>query len=182
MGSTYRRRWLPALLVLAVAGEVAAQQAPPPTLPPVGTRVRITALGIRGERFTGRITEFPQDSVQLDTTGTRTRLGFETGPVLVEQYRLVTIPTNLIDKVETSGGRTRRKSTTKGALLGALVGAVIWGIGNLPELNPGFDDFVKGAPVGAIVGGVVGGGIGYLFAGERWERYPPPPPPSSEVR
>ena len=142
MRSTHRRRWLPALLVLAVSGEVAAQAAPPPTHPPIGTRVRITALGLRGERFTGRITEYPQDSVQLDTTGTRTRLGFETAPVLVEQYRLVTIPVNLIDKVETSGGRTRRKSTTKGALLG----------------------------------GAIGGGIGYLFAGERWERYPPPPP------
>lgn len=178
MRSFTRRRVLPVLFLVVAAAEVAAQQAPPPTLPPVGSRVRITALGVRGERFTGRITEFPPDSVQLDTTRARNRLGFETGPVLVEQYRSVTLPVALIDRVEISTGRTRRRSVIKGALIGAAVGAVVFGVTTLPELNPGFGDFLEKAPIGLAVGGVLGGGAGYLFAGERWERYPPPPPPS----
>jgi hypothetical protein len=76
--------------------------------------------------------------------------------------------------VETSGGKTYRRSMIKGSIIGAVVGALLWGASALPEVNPGFGDFVSGMPVGALGGGAIGAGAGYLFAGERWEAYPPP--------
>jgi hypothetical protein len=170
---------LPALVFALVLGagalaELEAQRVPVSTLPRVGTRVRVWAAGMRPDAYVGQIVGFPADSVTIDTTGVRRRLGFETGPVLVEEYREVSIPLVLVDRVETSGGKTYRRSMIKGSIIGAVVGALLWGASALPEVNPGFGDFVSGMPVGALVGGAIGAGAGYLFAGERWEAYPPP--------
>ena len=135
----------------------------------IGSRVRVVAPSVRRERFIGRITALPSDSMTLDTTGARRRLGFDTGPVLVEEFRYATIPLAAIEQIEVSGGRTHRGATIRGAVIGALAGGLLLGAAGLPELNPGFGDFLEGFGKGAVVGIVVGGGIGYLLGGERWD-------------
>ncbi len=141
----------------------------------VGTRVRIIAPTVRRDRFIGRIDSLSAERVVLDTTGERHRLGFEMGPVLVDSYRRASVQRSAIERIDVSGGRTFRSSTIRGALWGALAGALIVGVGNLPQVNAKFDDFVKYAPIGAVLGGVVGGVVGYALGGERWMpgRFPP---------
>jgi hypothetical protein len=136
--------------------------------PTVGSRVRVFAPTLRRDRFVGRIDSLTTEEMVLDTAGVRRRLGFETGPVLVEQYRRVTIRTDAIEKIELSGGRTTRGATIKGMVIGGLAGALLIGFGQLPEVNPGFSDFLKGAPIGLAVGTVVGGVVGYALGGEKW--------------
>jgi len=150
---------------------VEAQVRTPPQLPRVGDRVRIKAPSIRDDRYVGRVESLPRDSIMLDTAGARRRLGFDTGPVLVEEFRRVTIPTSAIQSIDISAGRTHRKSTMKGMFIGALGGAALFGATNLPEVNPTFSDFVDGAVVGVIVGAVGGGIVGYLLGGEKWQSF-----------
>ncbi len=157
--------------VITVGTEVAsAQQQTATSLPSVsvGSRVRVFATSIRRDRFIGRVDSLESGEMVLDTAGVRRRLGFELGPVLVESYRRVRIRTSSIERIEVSGGRTTRSTTLKGALLGGLIGAALIGFGQAPEVNPGFQDFLKGAPVGLAIGVVVGGGVGYALGGEKW--------------
>ena len=149
----------------------AAQVRTPSQLPRVGDRVRIRAPSIRDDRYVGRVESLPRDSIMLDTAGVRRRLGFDTGPVLVEEFRRVTIPTNAIQSIDISAGRTHRKSTIKGMVIGALGGAALFGATNLPEINPGLSDFLEGASVGVVVGAVAGGVVGYLLGGEKWQSF-----------
>jgi hypothetical protein len=166
-----------AVLALAMLAGMAglrsadAQLRTPSQLPRVGDRVRISAPSIRDDRYVGRVEALPRDSIMLDTTGVRRRLGFDTGPVLVEEFRRVTIPTNAIQSIDISTGRTHRRSTIKGAIIGALGGAALFGATNLPEVNPTFSDFLDGAAVGVVVGGVAGGIVGYLLGGEKWQSF-----------
>ena len=168
---------LTAVLALAMLAGMAglrsadAQLRTPSQLPRVGDRVRISAPSIRDDRYVGRVEALPRDSIMLDTTGVRRRLGFDTGPVLVEEFRRVTIPTNAIQSIDISTGRTHRRSTIKGAIIGALGGAALFGATNLPEVNPTFSDFLDGAAVGVVVGGVAGGIVGYLLGGEKWQSF-----------
>lgn len=161
------------LLTAAIGARDAAAQVrrPPPQLPAIGDRVRIRAPSIRDDRYIGRVEALPVDSIMLDTAGVRRRLGFDMGPVLVEEYRRVTIPTAAIQSIDISAGRTHRKSTVKGMIFGALGGAALFGATNLPEVNPKFSDFLKGASVGVVVGGVAGGIVGYLLGGEKWQSF-----------
>jgi ribose/xylose/arabinose/galactoside ABC-type transport system permease subunit len=73
-----------------------------------------------------------------------------------------------------SGGRTTRSAAFKGALIGGLIGAALIGLGQAPEVNPTFQDFLKGAPIGLALGVVVGGGVGYALGGEKWLPGDPP--------
>jgi hypothetical protein len=152
------------------SGEAAAQQSNPAGVryPTVGSRVRVFAPTLRRDRYVGRIDSLSADDMVLDTAGVRRRLGFEMGPVLVEQYRRVHIRTDAIESIELSGGRTTRGATIKGMVIGGLAGALLIGFGQMPEVNPGFSDFLKGAPVGLAVGAVVGGVVGYALGGEKW--------------
>ena len=161
-----------AMIAGLTSGRVAeAQFRTPSQLPRVGDRVRIRAPSIRDDRYVGRVESLPRDSIMLDTAGVRRRLGFDTGPVLVEEFRRVTIPTNAIQSIDISAGRTHRKSTIKGMVIGAVGGAVLFGATNLPEVDPKFSDFLAGATVGAIVGGLAGGTVGYLLGGEKWQSF-----------
>ena len=165
---TYERMAL-GLLLAAVAAPVGAQAVPDTaTEAKIGSRVRIMAPSIRRDRFIGRIDSLSDQRVVLDTTGERHRFGFEMGPVLVDEFRRPSVQRSAIERVEISGGRTVRGSTLRGALWGALAGALIVGVGNLPQVNASFDDFLKYAPIGAILGGAVGGVVGYALGGERW--------------
>lgn len=161
-----------ATATLAVAGRSAAAQGRGPLqLPRIGDRVRISAPSLRDDRYVGRVEALPRDSILLDTAGVRRRLGFDTGPVLVEEFRHVTIPTTAIQAIDVSAGRTHRRSTIKGAIIGSLGGAALFGATNLPEINPSFSDFLDGAGVGVVVGAVAGGVVGYLLGGENWRSF-----------
>jgi hypothetical protein len=171
-----RRSWSTALLVafgLATIGTEAAQAQGrgPLQLPRVGDRVRVRAPSVRDDRYVGRVEALPPDSIMLDTAGVRRRLGFEMGPVLVEEFRRVTIATSAIESIDISAGRVHRRSTIKGAIIGALGGGALFGATNLPEVNPKFSDFLDGAGAGVVIGGVVGGVIGYLLGGEKWQSF-----------
>ncbi|MFN8571525.1 MAG: hypothetical protein U0132_05660 [Gemmatimonadaceae bacterium] len=155
-----------ALLALT-ARDVRAQQAPPRDVF-VGSRIRVRASSLRSDAYVGRIDSLDAVSMVMDTTGSRRRLGFDTGPVLVEEYRRVKLQLSSIDRLEISGGRTTKRSTIKGLIIGALGGGVLWGLGNLPEVNPSASDFVKEMPAGLVVGGVLGGVIGYSLGSEKW--------------
>jgi hypothetical protein len=153
-----------ALVSAPVASGQEAQQAPIT----VGTRVRVFAPDLRTDRYVGEIRSLDRSAMVLDTAGARVRLGLETGPVLVDRFRRVTIELAQIQQIEVSGGRTVRTPIMKGAVIGALIGAVVYGLGNLPEKNPRAVDFFNGAPTGFVVGGIVGGAIGWGLGGERW--------------
>lgn len=156
--------------LVVTAPSLRAQRVSPVAAQPVsiGTRVRISAPSIRRERFTGRVDSLDANEMVLDTAGVRRRLGFEMGPVLVESYRRVSVRTSAIEQIEVSAGRTTRRSTIKGILIGGLSGALLIGFGQLPEVNPKASDFLKGAPVGLAIGSVVGGIVGYALGSERW--------------
>lgn len=156
------------LVVMTFAVEAGAQRAAPVTSISVGTRVRVIATTIRRDRFIGRVDSLEAGEMVLDTAGVRRRLGFEMGPVLVEQYRRVRIRTGAIERIEVSGGRTTRSATIKGALIGGIIGAALIGFGQAPEVNPSAKDFLKGAPKGLAAGLVVGAGVGYALGGEKW--------------
>ena len=154
-----------------LAEQAGAQARGPAQLPRVGARVRVIAPTIRDDRYVGTVESLPRDSITLDTAGVRRRLGFDTGPVLVEEYRRVTLPTSAIQSIDISTGRTHRRSTIKGVIIGSLAGAALFGATNLPEVNPTFSDFLDGAVVGLVVGAVAGGVVGYLLGGEKWQSF-----------
>lgn len=166
------RRWMLGVAFgTCVVNSAQAQVQTPSQLPRIGDRVRIVAPTVREDRYVGRVEALPRDSIVLDTAGVRRRLGFDTGPVLVEEFRKVTIPTSAIQSIDISAGRTHRRSTLKGMLIGAAGGAALFGATNLPEINPTFSDFLEGAGVGAVIGGVAGGIVGYLLGGEKWQSF-----------
>lgn len=159
------------LMAVTLSASVGAQRVVAPS--PVrevfpGSRVRVFAPSLRSDRYIGKIDSLSATQMVLDTTGARRRLGFDTGPVLVEEFRHVRLQLSSIERIEVTGGRTTTRSTIKGLLIGALGGGLLWGMGNLPEVNPSAKDFLKEMPVGMIVGGVIGGGVGYALGGERW--------------
>lgn len=151
----------PALLAQSVTG-------PAPNTVGVGARVRIAAPRVRRDIFVGRIDSLLPAEVVLDTAAIRRRLGLEMGPVLVDRFRIVRLQTSAIEQVEVSAGKTTGRATLKGVLIGAAIGAVVIGVGQAPEVNPQFSDFVKMAPKGAIIGGALGGIVGFALGGERW--------------
>ena len=169
--SWIRRATLGVAFGTGVVQSAEAQVQTPSQLPRVGDRVRIVAPTVREDRYVGRVEGLPRDSIVLDTAGVRRRLGFDTGPVLVEEYRKVTIPTSAIQSIDISAGRTHRRSTVTGMLIGAAGGAALFGATNLPEINPTFSDFLEGAGVGAVIGAVAGGIVGYLLGGEKWQSF-----------
>ena len=162
------------LTALACAASVicltsAGAQTPDSTRgPEVGARVRVFAPELRTDRYVGRIKSIDGSVMVLDTGEVRTVLGMESGPVLVDQFRRVTIRLSTIEAIEVSGGRTARGAVVRGAVLGALAGAVLFGLGSMPEVNPDASDFMRGVPVGLAVGAVGGAVIGFGIGGERW--------------
>lgn len=136
--------------------------------PEIGSRVRVFAPELRIDKYVGRIQTMDGSVMVLDTGEVRTVLGMESGPVLVDQYRLVTIRLSTIEALEVSGGRTVRSSMWKGAMFGAIIGGVLFGLGAMPEINPGASDFIKGVPPGLLFGAIGGAVVGYGIGGERW--------------
>ena len=142
--------------------------------PEVGTRVRVLAPDLRTDRYVGRIKSLDGSVMVLDTGEVRTVLGMESGPVLVDQFRRVTIRLSTIKTIEVSAGRTARSAMARGAIFGALAGALLFGLGSMPEINPDANDFMRGVPVGLAVGALGGAVIGWGIGGERWLPAPIP--------
>ena len=136
--------------------------------PEIGTRVRVFAPDLRTDRYIGRIKSLDGSVMVLDTGEVRTVLGIESGPILVDQFRRVTIRLSTIQALEVSGGRTARNAVVRGAVFGALAGALLFGLGSMPEVNPDANDFMRGVPLGLAVGAVGGAVIGFGIGGERW--------------
>lgn len=162
------KRFLLALLLPAAVQALAAQV--PGGLRPVGvgSRVKVYAPGLRGDPYIGQIDSLDARVMVLDTTGARTKLGIETAPVLVDRYRYVAIGLAEIQRIEVSAGRTVTGPAVKGAIFGGLIGGVVLGLGNMPEVNPSTADFVRAMPPGIVAGAIVGGVLGWLLGGERW--------------
>lgn len=155
------------VVLLMVPAPTTAQQVTPVAVS-VGSRVRVFAPSLRRDRFVGRVDSLSASDVFLDTAGVRRKLGFESGPVLVDEFRKVSIRRSAIDRIDVSGGRTTRSATIKGVIFGGVAGALLFGFGNLPQVNPKTSDFFKHAPLGLVVGGILGGVVGYALGGERW--------------
>jgi hypothetical protein len=155
-------------VTIVFAPRVDAQSADSGRGPEVGTRVRVFAPELRTDRYVGRIKSIDGSVMVLDTGEVRTVLGMESGPVLVDQFRRVTIRLTTIEALEVSGGRTVRGTMMRGAVFGALAGAVLFGLGSMPEVNPDANDFMRGVPVGLAVGAIGGAVIGWGVGGERW--------------
>ena len=136
--------------------------------PEVGTRVRVFAPELRTDRYVGRIKSLDNSIMVLDTGEVRTVLGMESGPILVDEFRRVTIRLSTIERLEVSGGRTVRSALARGMVFGAIVGGVIFGLGNMPEVNPDANDFMRGVPIGLLVGSIGGGLVGFGIGGEAW--------------
>ena len=129
---------------LALVTSLGAQAGDTARGPEVGARVRVFAPELRTD-ITSDVSRRSTASVMvLDTGEVRTVLGMEIGPVLVDQYRLVTIRLSTIEALEVSGGAPCEGSMWRGALLGALIGGVIFGLGAMPEVNPDASDFMRG--------------------------------------
>lgn len=153
---------------LALAAGLEAQSPDTTRGPEVGTRVRVFAPELRTDRYVGRIQSLDNSVMVLDTGEVRNVLGMESGPILVDQFRRVTIRLSTIEALEVSGGRTSRGSVLRGAVLGSLIGGLLFGLGAMPEINPDFADFMSGVPVGLAVGAVGGAVIGFGIGSERW--------------
>jgi hypothetical protein len=154
--------------LLAGAGSASAQQTTPVRGPEIGTRVRVFAPDLRSDRYIGRIESLDAAVMVLDTGEVRNILGMESGPVLVDQFRRVTIRISNIERLEVSGGRTVGGATLRGAVLGSLLGGLILGLGSMPEINPDANDFIRGVPPGLLVGAIGGAVVGWAIGGERW--------------
>jgi len=96
----------------------------------IGTRVRIFAPTLRRDRYVGRVDSLDASEVTLDTAGVRRRLGFETGPGLVESYRRVG------DLHSAAPPRRRRGARLRGGRSGSRLGTQ-WSLALLP--HRGFD-------------------------------------------
>jgi hypothetical protein len=161
-------------LTLVMAASVAcitnagAQAADSARGPEIGTRVRVFAPDLRTDRYVGRIKSLDAAVMVLDTGEVRTVLGMESGPILVDQFRRVTIRLSTIQAIEVSAGRTARSAVARGMVFGAIAGGLLFGLGNMPEVNPDANDFMRGVPIGLVVGAVGGGIIGFGIGGERW--------------
>ena len=163
-----RNAWMTVAASLAFAAGLDAQSTDTTRGPEVGARVRVFAPELRTDRYVGRIQALDDAVMVLDTGEVRNVLGMESGPILVDQFRRVTIRLSTITKLDVSGGRTVRSSLVRGAMIGALAGAVLFGLGSMPEINPDARDFMNGVPVGLVVGSIGGAVIGFGIGSERW--------------
>lgn len=142
-----------------------------------GTRVRVRAAESK-QRIVGTVVHASRDSVVVDTADAfRERRFLNPAPILVDDFRRVTLPVANVDSVEVSLGRSRALGVIKGSLAGAIFGGLYVGLSGLSGYGaPSFRRFSRGFTQGAPAGAVVGVPIGWVFRGERWMRVSVPRP------
>jgi hypothetical protein len=166
MGTTTRLMWAAAATVaLSPAG---AQEGNTEAPYEIGQRIRVTAPAHGREPIVGVVDSLRESAIVLDTAYREKRWFFDTGPILIDKYRYISIPFDDIRTLEISRGRSRAKGAFRGAVIGGIVGALTYGFGATPQLNPGWSDFRKGVGPGLAIGAPVGAVLGYLWGREKW--------------
>jgi hypothetical protein len=158
--------------LLLVASPVVAQTSPidSPVFSP-GARVRVMATWSK-QKIEGTVTSATRDSVVVDTVDyhAQTRM-FMPSPVLVEEYRKLTLPISDVDSLEVSMGRSRALGVMRTGLKAALIGGAIIGVQAISgRVNPSFKQFGRGFASGMVVGASIGIPFGYSRGVERWRR------------
>jgi hypothetical protein len=156
------------LCALALGTPLSAQALP------AGTRVRITApIAPGGSRYVGTVTA---------TDSGRIRLRLDPGVGHGLRDSVVSIPRNLVQRVEVSLGRSRGHSRAEAARTGALAGLVAGvglglALGSGSDLNGVKNPWRTSLWLGPAVG-AVGAGAGALIgqgAREQWRVAPSAP-------
>src|SRR5437867_6746539 len=138
-----------------------------------GSRLRVTAPAVSKQRLVGTLVKPIGDSVMLDL---RTRAGQKDSSVA--RY---SIPIQLVERLEISGGKSYGAGAKRGAQIGALVAGLVAVVLIAPEIgNPTGDRkgiaLIAGgliAGLGAVGGVIVGGNLGV----ETWRDVQLPSPP-----
>ncbi len=135
-----------------------------------GMRVRVNAPRHQKEKFTGTIVSMRSDSVVIDTVDQRrVDRRFFSDPVLVDSYRLVTLPTAYLDSVDISLGQSRTRGMFRAGRNAALIGGTIAGLAYVSGYNQiSFRNFAEGFRSGVKIGAVVGLSIGFTYGEEKW--------------
>ena len=150
-----------------------APAAPDPHNAPFvkGAILRITARTLGSEPVVGTVDSLRGDVVVLDTVAPRTSGGlFSGGTVPVDEYRYIAIRAGDMRQVEVREGTSKISGAWRYGMWGALIGGVVFGIGNAPQTNPSASDFVAGFVPGAITGAVIGTAYGMYSGRERWKK------------
>jgi len=142
------------------AGAASAEERPWPPAP--GSRIRVTAPGVLGERLVGQFLSLDGDTLRVQPKG---------------KTEAVVIPRTFITRLELSGRPSRRG---KGAMVGLLVGlGAAVAIGALEGEDCSGDQWLcYDKPTTGFMASAltvpVGIAFGAAFApGERWEAYSP---------
>ena len=137
----------------------------------LGNVLRVVSRALGPEPIVGTVDSLRGDVVVLDTVTHRQHSGlFTAGVVPVDQFRYVALRAADLRAVELRTGTSRSRGAVRNGIMGALIGGVVLGFGNLPQRNPGLGDFVGGFAAGAAVGGGIGVLIGSYSGQERWQR------------
>jgi len=90
-------------------------------------------------------------------------------PIIVDQFRRLSLDVAQVDSVEVSRGRSRIRGAVKGMLRGAIIGGLYVGFSAMSgRQNPNFRMFMGGFSQGVAIGGAVGAPVGAVFGSERW--------------
>jgi len=135
-----------------------------------GMRVRVHAPRVLKEKLTGTIISMGSDSVVIDTVDQRrVDRRFFPDPVLVDKYRLITLPTADVGSVDISLGQSRTRGMLRVGRNAALIGGTIAGLAYVSGYNQiSFRNFAEGFRSGVKLGAVVGLSIGFTYGDERW--------------
>jgi hypothetical protein len=150
-----------ALTLLAPAGSLHAFQGPEADSPIlVGSRVRLSAPGVVEGLITGRIVAQDDEALTVE----------------VDDRMPLRVQREAIGVLDVSTARKRQWK--KGLLIGAGVGAVLFGVAVTNNSCPEYDNLCfsagEGAAAGAVAGALYGAGIGALFKSDRWSRVSSP--------
>jgi hypothetical protein len=167
-------------LALTVPAAASAQQASAQASAPLaalrdsilapGMRVRMLVDGKPGLRIVGTIAERKQDTVVVDTVdvAAQQRLFFP-APLVVDEFRVVSLSVDEVKHVEVSMGRSRLLGVLTHGAVGALVSGTIVGLSAVNgRPNPTMRQFWHGFGPGAVVGAAIGIPFGYARGSEIW--------------
>lgn len=136
-----------------------------------GAILRITARTLGSEPVVGLVDSLRGDVVVLDTVAPRANGGLFGGSVIpVDEYRYIAIRAGDMRQVEVREGTSKASGAWRYGAWGALIGGVVFGLGNAPQTNPSGADFVNGFVPGAITGAVIGTVYGVYNGRERWKK------------